>query len=62
MDPPTYSRPSRLEPYQALPAHCAEVGVAKSSRAAQGYGLPLDAPKTGAKRLDLLAGPPEALQ
>jgi len=31
--------------------------VAKSSRAAQGYGLPLDAPKTGAKRLDLLAGP-----
>ena len=24
--------------------------------------LPLDAPKTGAKRLDLLAGPPEALQ
>jgi hypothetical protein len=32
------------------------VGVAKSSRAAQGYGLPLDAPKTGAKRLDLLAG------
>jgi hypothetical protein len=34
----------------------------KSSRAAQGYGLPLDAPKTGAKRLGLLAGPPEALQ
>jgi hypothetical protein len=41
---------------------CANVGVAKSRGPAQGYGLPLDAPKTGAKRLDLLAGPPEVLQ
>jgi hypothetical protein len=38
------------------PATSREGGSGEIKQASSGYGLPLDAPKTGAKRLDLLAG------